>query len=101
MDLGTDALIRSFLGRFLCRGAPGFNQFHRLCASLVSGALDEIGLCGALVCWGLSIECGILGVFLGGFVVSCLGMWGGSGAGAWLVAITADGQGGAPCKKQL
>ena len=23
------------------------------------------------------------------------------GVGAWLVAISADGQGGAPCKKQL
>ena len=41
-----------------------------------------------------------LGSFLG-FASRCFGMWGGSGAGAWLVAITADGQGGAPCKKQL
>ena len=130
-----------FLGYVACFvmwGAPGFNQFHGLCALLVNGALDEIslwryarcffmwGLRGLLGMWDLfflwvvlfvggslvDLVCGPkkdpkshialwdLGSFLG-FASRCFGMWGGSGAGAWLVAITADGQGGAPCKKQL
>ena len=75
-----------FLGYVACFvmwGAPGFNQFHGLCALLVNGALDEISLWRYAKCffmWGLR---GLLGMWdLGSFlfflwvVLVCGGLWG-------------------------